>query len=411
MAVLLTRRRRAPPFGSQSPMTRRPASARIRRGCPFLTRVLVRAPIQLGRRHRRSGHLFMVSNAGRGGEKLSRTMCGERAACCPICPSRPPIFVSPLPSPLDTLVCNLSCGEGAATERRATEDCRPEPSKPLKSQPESLQEAGVVLLVPGDSPALPDDIDPHPFGLAGMVADADAREVEPSSVDAHERGGTLAVMGVAPALAESTASVELAGKAEGAIAAKAEALVPWAQDVAACEVEKLPQKASKANEPPPEALPQKGERNQARARASPERGKRERVWLSREVSCEALRQSGRKLMRRREWTGKEWPGTCMRRCHRRSNMNAVKRRKARPNMNPVGRRESRRARTSCPFGRNQALGILEGGRRGSTMSSRKGLLSHGHRTGHRRPQQNVAAGSSPAKQTWPLEVSVGRHQP
>jgi hypothetical protein len=72
----------------------------------------------------------------------------------------------------------------------------------------------------------------------------------------------LPVVGAAPALAESSASVELTGEAEGAIAVKTEALVPWAQGVAAREVEKLPQKAgSKVNEPPPEALPQKGERN------------------------------------------------------------------------------------------------------------------------------------------------------
>jgi len=72
----------------------------------------------------------------------------------------------------------------------------------------------------------------------------------------------LPVVGTAPALAESTASVELTGEAEGAIAIKTEALVPWVQDVATREVEKLPQKAgSKVNEPPPEALPQKGERN------------------------------------------------------------------------------------------------------------------------------------------------------
>ena len=72
----------------------------------------------------------------------------------------------------------------------------------------------------------------------------------------------LPVVGAAPALAESTASVELTGEAEGAIAIKTEALVSWAQDVAAREVEKSPQKASsKVNEPPPEALPQKGERN------------------------------------------------------------------------------------------------------------------------------------------------------
>ena len=134
-----------------------------------------------------------------------------------------------------------------------------------------------------------------------MVVDADAREVERSSGDAHERGGTLPVMGAAPALAESTTSVELAGKAEGAIAAKAEALVPWAQDVAAREVEKLPQKASKANEPSPEALPQKGERNpealsqKRKLERRPNGGELERIWLPQEVSCEALRQSGRKL--------------------------------------------------------------------------------------------------------------------
>jgi len=108
-------------------------------------------------------------------------------------------------------------------------------------------------------------------------------------------------VGAAPALAESTASVELIGKAEGAIAAKTEALVPWAQDVAAREVEKLPQKTSKANEPPLEALPQKGERNpEALSRkreleGRPNGGEREPVWLPREALREALRQSGREL--------------------------------------------------------------------------------------------------------------------
>jgi len=60
-----------------------------------------------------------------------------------------------------------------------------EPSKLLKSQAENLQEAGGVLFVLGNSPALPDDIDPHSFGLAGVVADVDARELEPSSVASH----------------------------------------------------------------------------------------------------------------------------------------------------------------------------------------------------------------------------------
>jgi len=63
----------------------------------------------------------------------------------------------------------------------------PEPSKPLKLQAENLQEAGGVTFVPGDSPALPDDIDSHSFGLAGMVVDADVRELEPSSVASRGR--------------------------------------------------------------------------------------------------------------------------------------------------------------------------------------------------------------------------------
>jgi hypothetical protein len=99
-------------------------------------------------------------------------------------------------------------------------------------------------------------------------------------------------VGAAPALAESSASVELTGEAEGAIAVKTEALVPWAQGVAAREVEKLPQKAgSKVNEPPPEALPQKGERNpealsrkRELERRSPERGRtRTRLAATRSV--------------------------------------------------------------------------------------------------------------------------------
>ena len=109
-------------------------------------------------------------------------------------------------------------------------------------------------------------------------------------------------MGAAPALAESTTSVKLTGKAEGAITVKTEALVPCAQDVAAREVEKLPQKAgSKVNEPPPEVLPQKGERNpealsrKHKLECRPNGGECEPVWLPREVLCEALRQSGRKL--------------------------------------------------------------------------------------------------------------------
>ena len=98
--------------------------------------------------------------------------------------------------------------------------------------------------VPDNSPAFPDDLDPDPFGLAHAAMDADAKELGPSSTDAHERGGALPVVGAAPALAERTAGVEPAGEAETATTAKLEALAPWAQGMAGREVEKLPQKCT-----------------------------------------------------------------------------------------------------------------------------------------------------------------------
>ena len=118
---------------------------------------------------------------------------------------------SPFPSPPDTLVRNLSCGEGAATERRTTDDRHPEHLKPPDSRVEDLEKSGGASAL-DDSPILlssPGDLDR--LGLGCTVADADARELEPSSVDAHERGGALPVVGAAPALAERTAGVGPAG--------------------------------------------------------------------------------------------------------------------------------------------------------------------------------------------------------
>jgi hypothetical protein len=94
--------------------------------------------------------------------------------------------------------------------------------------------------VPANSPAVPDDVDPHPLGLVGLADNADLREFEPSSVDAHERGGALPVVGAVPALAEETAGVEPAGEAEKAMAAKPEALASWTQGEAGREVETPP---------------------------------------------------------------------------------------------------------------------------------------------------------------------------
>jgi len=112
-----------------------------------------------------------------------------------------------------------------------------------------------------DSPILhgsPGDLDR--LGLAHVAADADASEPEPPSVDTHGRGGVLPVVGVAPALAKGTAGVERTGEAETAMAAKLEALVPWAQGMAGREVEKLPREGKRIHELSPEALPQEGER-------------------------------------------------------------------------------------------------------------------------------------------------------
>src|SRR5712691_11424855 len=99
------------------------------------------------------------------------------------------------------------------------------------------------------------------------VMDVDAGQVEPSCVDAHEQGGVLLVTGAAPVLVEETASIEPAGEAERAAAAKSKALAPWMQGETRCkvktlregrcEVETLPQEGRCMHEPPPEALPQK----------------------------------------------------------------------------------------------------------------------------------------------------------
>ena len=50
------------------------------------------------------------------------------------------------------------------------------------------------------------------------------REVEPSGVDTHERGGVPPVVSAALAMAEGTTGVKSAGRAEKATAAKSEAL-------------------------------------------------------------------------------------------------------------------------------------------------------------------------------------------
>ena len=95
-----------------------------------------------------------------------------------------PSLISPFPSPLDTLARENPPGEGTATERHTTEDCRPEPWKPPDMHAEDLQEAGGVPSVSANSPAFPENVD-H-FGHAGVAENTDAGEVEPPGIDVHE---------------------------------------------------------------------------------------------------------------------------------------------------------------------------------------------------------------------------------
>jgi hypothetical protein len=228
-----------------------------------------------------------------GEQNFHKPCVGSELHAAPSTPQLSQHFsFSPLPlvpqSP-DTLAReNSSCGEGVATERRVTEDRRPEPWKPPDAQAEDLQEAGGVPSVPGNSPAFSGDVDSHPLGLVGLAEDAEARKVEPSRVDVHERGGVLPVVGAAPALAESTAGVEPAGEAERAAAARPEALASRTQGDAGREAEPPPREGEQELESPPhkgrrkpEALPPecKYERAQTGAKRKPEalppEGKRE----------------------------------------------------------------------------------------------------------------------------------------
>ena len=91
---------------------------------------------------------------------------------------------------------------------------------------EDLQEARGEPSVPGDSPVFLEEIEP--FGLARAAENADVGGVEPLGIDAYGRGGMQPVADAAPALAESTSGIELAGEAERAVTVEHEALEPWA---------------------------------------------------------------------------------------------------------------------------------------------------------------------------------------
>ena len=216
------------------------------------------------------------------------------AGCCPTSPSKFLIIVftlTPVPSPPDTLARDNPLGKGAATERHATEARRPEPLKPPDLPTDDLEKSGGASAL-DDSPILhgggPGDLDS--LGLAA-VADMEARKVEPSGVDAHERGGGAAGCRRCPVLAEETAGVEPTGAAERAAAAKSEALAPWTQGETRRELETLPREGKGVHEPPLEAPPRKRERevDKPKHEALPQKGERKPEALLRERECERAR--------------------------------------------------------------------------------------------------------------------------
>jgi len=238
---------------------------------------------------------------------------GSELHAAPSAPQHLPFSPSPpVPLPLNTLTRkNSPRGEGAAIERRTTEDrSRPEPLEPPD---EDLQESGGAS-TPGDSPFLPGDHgsprDLNSLGPACTVTEADAKEVEPSCVDAHKRGGAPLLVGAAPPLAEGAAGVGPAGEAERAVAARPEALAPPTQGKASHEV----QTPSHEGKGEPDALPPEGKRkldaslqgcpNNSKCRSGCEALPREGMHEADEPPPEALPQKGKRnpeaLSRKRE---------------------------------------------------------------------------------------------------------------
>jgi len=105
-----------------------------------------------------------------------------------------------------------------------------------------------------------------------------AKAIESMVVEAHEPGGASLDANGAPAPTEGTASVELAGRAEGATTAKPEALEPWAESEAWRRLETLlppPQKGSGGPGSPPREAPSVGMcRHDQPSRESPSEGER-----------------------------------------------------------------------------------------------------------------------------------------
>ena len=117
----------------------------------------------------------------RGEAEYSFTKCGQLHAA----PSVLERFSSSHLSP-NTIAYDLLCGEGAATGPHTTDGHHRERLKQPDSRVEDPEKSEGVLALDDSHILFGSPGDLNRLGVAFTIADADAREVEPSGIEAHE---------------------------------------------------------------------------------------------------------------------------------------------------------------------------------------------------------------------------------
>ena len=145
-------------------------------------------------RHR-SGGLFWVNITAPEEAEYSFTKCGQLH----VAPFALEHLSSSHLSP-NTFAYDLLCREGATTESHTTNGCHRERLKPLDSRVEDPEKSEGVLALDDSHILFSSAGGLDPLRLGFTIGDADAREVGPSGIEAHERGGALLVADAAPAL-------------------------------------------------------------------------------------------------------------------------------------------------------------------------------------------------------------------
>ena len=117
----------------------------------------------------------------RGEAKYSFTKCGQLHGA----PSVLERFSSSRLSP-NTIAYDLLCGEGAATELHTTDGHHRERLKQPDSRVEDPEKSEGVLALDDSHILFGSPGDLNRLWVAFMIADVDAREVEPWGIEAHE---------------------------------------------------------------------------------------------------------------------------------------------------------------------------------------------------------------------------------